>query len=90
MATSNLPAVRNTTGLAVRRADPRPQAQAQAVSVPAPLRLSTALLIVSAIAALLAAVSVHAGRDMQAGLVGAVGAVLLFAAGIERWREVNR
>lgn len=83
MTTSNLPAVRNTTGPAVRHADPQPQT----VSVSAPLRLSTALLIVSAIAALLAAVSVHAGRDMQAGLVGAVGAVLLFAAGIERWRE---
>lgn len=83
MTTSNLPAVRNTTALAVRNAEVEPQQ----VSVPTPLRLSTALLIVSAIAAFLAAVSVHADRMGQAGLVAGVAVVLLFAAGIDRWRD---
>jgi len=83
MTTSNLPAVRNTAALAVRQPEPEPQPATR----PAPLPLSTALLVVSAIAAFLAGVSVYAGRMEQAGLVGGVTVLMLFAAGIERWRE---
>lgn len=83
MTTSNLPAVRNTAALAVRNADPQPQA----VNVPAPLRLSTALLIVSAIAAFLAGVSVAADRMGQAALVGGAALGLLLTSAVEGWRE---
>ncbi|MGS2615128.1 hypothetical protein ACVCAH_11475 [Micromonospora sp. LZ34] len=84
MTTSNLPAVRTTTTLATAGQQPTPPT---AVEAPAPLRLSTALLIVSAIAAFLTGVSMYAGRNEQAALVGGAALVLLFAAAVERHRE---
>ncbi len=83
MTTSNLPAVRTTTALAV----PQQRTTAQP-AVPAPLRLSTALFIVSAIVAFLAGVSVYADRMVQAALIGGAAGGLLIVAGLElRWEH---
>ncbi|MCG5464258.1 hypothetical protein MED01_002423 [Micromonospora sp. MED01] len=83
MTTSNLPAVRTSTALAV----PQQRTAVAEPAQPAPLRLSTGLLFVSVIGAPLAVVSVAADRMEQAVLVGGAALGLLGVAFVERHRE---
>ncbi|WP_341719903.1 hypothetical protein QQG74_09455 [Micromonospora sp. FIMYZ51] len=81
MTNDNLPALRASTAVAVRQPTSTPTVQ--------PMRLSTGLLVADLAGLLMAVVSLLAGRNVQATLIGVAVVAVLIAAIHERWKEVN-